>query len=233
MPLRGPTIYRRINRPDPELSRSFAGISSATVHESLPKGGTNVMHHSLKPVRLGMKVSGPAVTVESALADNLTVHVALTLCQPGDVLVVDAHGTAGVMFGAQMAYQAMRHGIAGIVVDGAVRDTEEIGRMGFPTFASLVSPLGSSKSTPGSVNVPVKCGGVLVTPGDIVVGDDDGVVVVPRAAAAGVLVRARARAEKEEKTRALYDQGKTSMELNGYDRLLEEKNISILDGPEG
>ena len=218
-------VVKSIQRPDPELVKSFSGIGVATIHESIGKETNNVMHHSIKPIKDGMKLVGPAITVDSFPADNLMVHVAMTLCRPGDVLVVNGHGMPGVMFGGQMAFQSAQHGIAGIIVDGAIRDSEELKNMGFACFASFVSPLGSAKGTPGSVNVPIQCGGVLVNPGDLVVGDDDGVVVVPKPIARDVLARARSRMEKEEKARDLYKQGTTSMKLNEFDKLLKAKGV--------
>lgn len=216
---------KNVSRPEKDLVNSFVGIGTATIHESVGKEINNVMDNAIKPLKRGTELVGPAITVDSFPADNLTVHVAMTLCKPGDVLVVNGHGSIGVMFGAQMAFQAMQHGIAGIVVDGAVRDSEELRNMGFPCFARYISPLGSAKSTPGSVNVPIQCGGVIVNPGDLIVGDDDGVVVVAKDTAGEVVKRAKARDEKEAKTRELFRQGKTSMELNNYEKILKEKGV--------
>lgn len=225
-------IVKNIDRPDRGLVESFAKIGIATIHESMGKEMNTVMHHSIRPIRNGMKLLGAAVTVDSFPADNLTLHVGMTLCKKGDVLVVNGHGIPGVMFGAQMAFQCIQHGVAGIVVDGAVRDSEELVAMGFPTFAKIISPLGSAKSTPGSVNVPVQCGGVLVNPGDIIVGDDDGVVVIPRTIAAETLERSKVRLTKEEKAKQEYARGKTSMELNEFEKILKARGVREVDSLE-
>lgn len=225
-------IVRNIERPDPETVRAFSSIGTATVHECIGKEINSVMDHSIKPIGKGMKLSGPAVTVESFPADNLMVHAAMTLCKRGDVLVVNGHGMPGVMFGGQMAFQAREHGIAGIVVDGAVRDSEEILGMNFPCYARYVSPLGSAKGTPGSINIPIQCGGVLVNPGDIVVGDDDGVVVVPRKMLGEVLERSKQRLEKEAKAREQFKLGATSMDLNDLGKILKAKGVREVESVE-
>jgi 4-hydroxy-4-methyl-2-oxoglutarate aldolase len=220
-----PVIVKNFERPDSNLVSAFSEIGVATIHECIGKETNNAMDYAIKPIERGMKLAGPAVTVDSFLADNITVHVAMTLCKPGDILVVNGHGMPGVMFGGQMATQSMEHKIGGIVVDGAVRDSQEIRKIGFPCFAKIISPIGSAKSTPGSINIPIHCGGVLVTPGDVIVGDDDGVVVVPRKQAREVLEKARKRLEKEEKDRELYRKGMTSAQMNEFDKILKAKGV--------
>jgi 4-hydroxy-4-methyl-2-oxoglutarate aldolase len=222
-------MVRNVERPDPRVIQAYSEIGVATIHESLGKETNNVMHHSIKPIARGMKLLGPAVTIDSFPADNLTVHVGMVYCKPGDVMVVNGHGMEGVMFGAQMAFQSKHSGIAGIVVDGAVRDSEEIATMQFPCFASLISPLGSAKGTPGSINVPIQCGGVLVNPGDLIVGDGDGVVVVPKKTVSETLERARKRQNKEEQDRKLYENGATSYQLNRFEEILKAKGVKQVE----
>ncbi len=222
-------IVKSIDRLNPELINSFKDLSAATIHESIGKDTSNVMDYTIKPIAEGMKVVGSALTVESFPADNLTVHVAMTLAKPGDVLVVNGHGMPGVMFGAQMAFQSIQSKVAGIVVDGAVRDSSEIKQMRFPCFTKIVSPLGSAKGTPGSINIPIQCGGVLVNPGDLIVGDDDGVVVVPKKLAAEVHARSISRMEKEKKDRDLFLSGMTSMKMYEFEKILKAKQVKEVD----
>jgi 4-hydroxy-4-methyl-2-oxoglutarate aldolase len=223
-------IVRDIDRPDKALINEFRNLAVATIHESIGKETSNVMDQAIKPIERGMKLLGPALTVDSFPADNSTVHFAMTLCKKGDVLVVNGHGMLGVMFGSQMCFQCKVAGVSGIIVDGAIRDSEEIRKMNFPCFTKYISPLGSNKATVGSINIPIQCGGVIVTPGDLILGDDDGVVVVPRKSLSEVLVRAKERTEKEEKTKELLLKGETSVQLNHFENLLKSsKEIERLE----
>lgn len=218
-------VVREIKRPPADVVERFRGLGAATVHEALGKETANVMDWPIKPIHSGMKVAGPAVTALCFPSDNITVHKALTLVSPGDVLVIDGHGVPGAMWGGQLSYQAKIWGLSGVVVDGSVRDVEEIRRMNFSCFARLVTPMGSAKGTPGSVNVPVQCGGVLVSPGDIVLGDDDGVVVVPRDMAESVLARSQERLKKEEAMRELFEQRRTSFDIYGFEKTFAQKGV--------
>src|SRR5579884_1423922 len=195
-------IVKSFERPDQKLVNEFAGIGVATIHESLGKENTSVMDPSIKPLKGGMKLLGPALTVDCFHGDNLTLHIAMALSNPGDILVVDA----------------------------SVRDSEEIRASGFPCFARFVSPIGTAKNTIGSVNVPIQCGGVVVNPGDLVAGDDDGVVVVPRRAISEVIEKARKRLEKEAKDREQFKLGKTSMDLNpSFQKVLIESGVKQVE----
>ncbi len=218
-------VYRDFQRPPPEIVNAFKEFGASTVYESIGREYRCVMDPAIKPIAPDTKLVGPALTVHCYPGDNITVHRAMALAKPGDVIVVAAGGQIGVMWGGLMSYQAMKQGIAGVVVDGSVRDVAEIRRMGFPVFARYISPIGSTKLHPGSINVPVICGGVLVRPGDLIVGDDDGVVVVPREILNEVLERARQREKRERETLTLYDQGKTSYELYGFDKVFREKGV--------
>ncbi|MDJ0275178.1 MAG: 4-carboxy-4-hydroxy-2-oxoadipate aldolase/oxaloacetate decarboxylase [Nitrososphaerota archaeon] len=218
-------VYRDFQRPPKEVVDAFRELGASTVYESIGKEYRCVMDPAIKPIAPDTKLVGPALTVHCYPGDNVTVHKAMTLAKQGDVLVIAAGGQIAVMWGGLMSYQAMRQGIAGVVVDGSVRDVAEIRRMGFPVFARHVSPIGSTKLHPGSINVPVICGGVLVRPGDLIVADDDGVVVVPREIINDVLERARQREQRERENRKLYDQGKTSYEIYGFDKVFREKGV--------
>ncbi|MGA2286807.1 MAG: hypothetical protein ABSG55_11145 [Dehalococcoidia bacterium] len=218
-------VLRSIKRLPSKVVESFEGLSSSTIYESIPRTVESVMDASIKPIGSEMRLLGSALTVQSLPADNITVHKAMTLAQPGDVLVVSAYGMIGVMWGAQMTYQAIKQGIAGIVVDGSVRDTYEIRKMGFPCFAKMTSPIGSTKEFPGYINFSIVCGGVKVNPGDIVVGDDDGVVVVPQELATEVQEKAKEREARESDARRQMDEGKTSFEIYNFDKVFREKGV--------
>ncbi|MCS7143120.1 MAG: 4-carboxy-4-hydroxy-2-oxoadipate aldolase/oxaloacetate decarboxylase [Aigarchaeota archaeon] len=219
-------VYRDFPRPPREVIEGFKELSATTVYESIGQNIRSVMDPAIKPIAQDTKLVGPALTVLCYPGDNITVHKSMTIAKPGDVLVIEAGGQIGVMWGGLMSYQAMKCGIAGVVVDGSVRDVTEIRRMGFPVFARHISPISSTKLHPGSINVPVVCGGVLVKPGDVIIGDDDGVVVVPREQAAEVLERARARAKRESDILREYDRGRTSFELYGFEKVFKERGVA-------
>ena len=152
----------------------------------------------IQPLAKSMKVAGPAFTVEVRPGDNLMIHAALALAKPGDVIVVDGKGDLScALTGALMAAQAQKAGIAGFVIDGAVRDTEECARGGFPIFAAGANPNGPLKNSGGRINWPVSLAGTAVNPGDLIVGDADGVVVVPREMAAEIVGAAQAKVDME------------------------------------
>ncbi len=209
-------------RPPRELVAAIRSLSTPTALECL-KGPFN-MSSEIKPLWPGAKLAGAALTVACRVADNLTLHKAIELAKPGDVIVVDAGGykEAGGMWGEIMALAARKRGVEGAVIDGAARDTAVLRAMGFPVFARTSSPGPTTKKTFGSINEPVVCGGVLVAPGDIILGDDDGVVVIPRARAADVVALGRARDEREAHIKQLIEQGKTTMEIFGFDKVLRD-----------
>jgi len=167
-------------------------------------------------------MAGAALTALCHAGDNLTIHKALEIAVEGDVLVVDAGNYRGCgLWGEITSLAAHKKGVEGLVVSGAVRDAQAIERLGFPVFSLGVSPSGSTKEFLGPINRPVSCGGVLVSPGDIVVGDDDGVVVVPKEIAADILPRCEEREEKEKKVKELIEQGRTTVEVYGFDKTIE------------
>jgi 4-hydroxy-4-methyl-2-oxoglutarate aldolase len=161
-------------------------------------GRCNGMIAEIKPAWPGAKLVGTALTVRTFPADNLMIHRAVPLAKPGDILVVNAGGYRDyAVFGDLLGLSCKVHGLAGVLIDGATRDAEGLQALGFPVFARSVLPAGPFKDSPGSINVPVSCGGVPVQPGDIIVGDADGVMVVPQAEAADVLAKAQAAVAKE------------------------------------
>ena len=191
----------RILPPPPRLDASlvdaFRGLASSNVADAM--GRFNFMDPGIRS-RSGLPLCGLAITVNARPGDNLMVHKALQLAQSGDIVVVSTNGnTTSAVFGELMCRTAVAAGIGGLVVDGAIRDAEGITALGFAAFSRTVTPGGCDKDGPGEINVPVSCGGAVVHPGDIVVGDADGVAVVPRADAAEVLELVRALVRNEEK----------------------------------
>ena len=179
-------------------------------------GGRGVMDAGIHPLDRHMQMAGRALTVACAAGDNLTIHKAVVLAQPGDVLVINCGGylNAGV-FGEMLALSCMARGIAGVVIDGSCRDVNDLIELGFPTFVRGVNPRGTIKDTCGAVGGEVLCGGVTVRSGDIVVGDCDGVVVIPQEEAEEILDKALAKKKREDEMRPLLRAGGTTAELLG------------------
>jgi 4-hydroxy-4-methyl-2-oxoglutarate aldolase len=221
-------IYRHIPRPDVQAVKLLGELGAATVHEA--QGRTGVMFPYMRPISLSAKVSGAAVTVSCHPGDNLMIHAAVEVCKPGDVLVVvtTSESTDG-MFGDLLGTSCQAHGVAGLIIDAGVRDTAELTAIKFPVWAKAISPQGTVKASPGSVNVPVVCAGVLVNPGDVIVGDADGVVVVPRATAAEVAKAGQQRVAKEEKTRERLAAGELGVDFYGLRDKLEELGVEYVD----
>lgn len=205
---------------------AYASVASATAHEAMERRGA--LDSSIKPVRRGMKVLGPAFTCVCPPGDNLTLHAALKMAKAGDVIVCASAGfTEQGLFGDVMASCAMGKGIGGLVVDGGVRDGATIAEIGFPVFARALSIKGSVKETLGALNKPIVAGGVLVEPGDLVIGDDDGVCIVPKAEIAAIAVASKTREEKEARFRRELLQGKTTWDMLNLSELLRKKGIEL------
>ena len=182
------------------------------------------MDSRVKGLSQGMKVVGPALTVKVPLIDNLMIHKALTLVKPGDVMVIDGGGDhAWALLGFLMVSTAIKLGLSGMVVDGCIRDAAEIRAAGFPLFAAGINPNGPMKEGPGEINFPIQCGGQLVHPGDMIVADDDGVVVVPQAHAAETVDKVKALIAREEKRLAEIADGVTTRP--GLDEMLKQKGL--------
>ncbi|MBQ3447053.1 MAG: 4-carboxy-4-hydroxy-2-oxoadipate aldolase/oxaloacetate decarboxylase [Synergistaceae bacterium] len=186
-----------------------------------------VMHSSIKPIDPASHVLGRAVTARCYPGDNLVLHQAMYAAKPGDVLVLDCHGyTEAGHFGDIMALACKIRGIAGVILDGSCRDSQDIKAMGFPMFVKAFNPSGTVKKSLGEINVPVICGGVEVRPGDIVAGDCDGVVVVPREFEDEVFAAALAKFEKEAHIVEQLKAGMTTLEIYGFNELIGRlKNI--------
>jgi 4-hydroxy-4-methyl-2-oxoglutarate aldolase len=226
----GPCVIATIERPPAELTAALAEFDVATVHEAYRQRG--LLDPGIRPIAHGQRSCGPAVTSLNHPGDNLMLHAAVAVCQPGDVLVVatTAPSTDG-MLGELLAAQCKARGIVAVVLDAGTRDSAQLREMGFPVWARAISAAGTVKATPGWVNVPVVCGGVIVNPGDLVVGDDDGVVVVARADVAEVVEAARARTERERAARARYERGELSLDVNNLRDVLQRLGVTFVDGP--
>lgn len=223
-----PRIVRNITRPDPAVARALGEFGVATVHEA--QGRKGLMRPYLRPIYPDARVAGPALTISSHPGDNLMLHAAVELCKPGDVLVVTttSESTDG-MFGELLAVSFHAHGAAGLITDAGVRDSAELAAMKFPIWARAISAQGTVKSAPGSVNIPVVCGGAIVNPGDIIVADADGVVVVAAAEAAQVVSLAAQRVAKENKTRERLRSGELGLDIYGLRAKLQELGVEYLD----
>lgn len=194
--LTAPAIRTVIDRSAAVYAEEFASLGVATVHESQARSG--LLHPTVHPIAEGQRAAGTAVTCLNHPGDNLMLLAALEQCQAGDILVVGHLGpsSAGVV-GEIIASILLSKQVAGLVVDGGVRDTRELRKLGLPVWSTAISAAGTTKSGAGWVNFPIVAAGALVNPGDVVVADDDGVVVVPKTEAAEVLTRAKTRFERE------------------------------------
>lgn len=202
-------ILRDFERVSPALVRQASGFQAAILADV--NGRRGALHGRVVALRPTMKLAGPALTVDVRPGDNLMIHAAMALARPGDVLVIDGKGdrTAALM-GTIMMTACRQLGIAGVVIDGSVRDSLEIEEMGFPVFCAGTNPNGPTKNVPGRIGHPITCGGVQVRSGDLVVADADGVVVIERERAEGLLPLARRKVEDEGTRIAQIKQGNTS-----------------------
>jgi len=201
---------------DAALLEAARECAVSDLHEVLPSSERSAatMSERMRPLALGIRMAGRAITVRPAPGDNLMLHRALKLAHAGDVLVVAADGVPGAQWGYLAALHAERVGIAGVVVHGNIRDADDLNRMRYPVWSTAIHPAHPEKKAPGEVNVTVLCDGVTVHPGDLVVADGDGVIVVPRALAAEAVAATRRRAAEEKGAAERIAQGATLWDLH-------------------
>jgi 4-hydroxy-4-methyl-2-oxoglutarate aldolase len=192
-------VIKEFERVAPQVVQRASGFAASILADVAGRRGT--LDGRIQPLSAGMRLAGPAFTIEVRPGDNLMIHAAMSLAKPGDVLVIDgkADRTCALM-GSIMINACKKLGLGGVVIDGAVRDTEELREIGFPVYAICANPNGPTKFVPGRINWPISCGGIAVRPGDLVVGDGDGVVVIEREKA-GSLLEAAAQKVAEERAR--------------------------------
>lgn len=213
-------VIHQIQRPAQEILDRFRGIGTATVHEA--SGRKGYVDCAIKPIAKGVRICGPAFTVQCHPKDNLMLHKALERAQPGDVIVATVGGYyEGGYWGELMATSAMARKLGGLAIDGCVRDSAEMIRMGFPIFCRGFCILGTAKGTLGLINHPTLFGGTTVNPGDIILGDDDGMVIVDRLTCEEVLEKSLARVAAEEKKALQLAAGMSSVEFNKLGRVFE------------
>jgi 4-hydroxy-4-methyl-2-oxoglutarate aldolase len=222
-------VVRDFPRTEATTLAGLAELGVSTVHEA--DGRRGALAPAIRPVQDGARIAGSAVTVSCQPGDNLMIHAAVETCRPGDVLVVTttSPSTDG-MIGELLATSLRAHGVIGVVIDAGVRDVAELRAMRFPVWARAISPQGTVKASPGSVNVPVICGGQAVRPGDAVVADDDGVVVVPRDRAETVLGAGRQREANEAGKRERLAAGELGVDMYDLRTLLAKLSVTYVDG---
>jgi 4-hydroxy-4-methyl-2-oxoglutarate aldolase len=224
-------VVRNIDRADADVVKRLGALGVATVHEAYGRSG--LMKPYLRPAWAGGEAAGTAVTVLAHPGDNWMIHVAVEQCRPGDILVVgcSADNTDG-MFGDLLATSLKARGVVGLVIDAGCRDVKSLREMGFPVWSKAISARGTVKATLGAVNIPVVCAGINVEPGDAVIADDDGVVVVGRKEAAEVAAKGEKRQADEEGKRTLLASGALGLDMYNMREPLAKAGLVYVDKPE-
>jgi len=221
-------VYENITRTDPNTANELGKFGVATIHEA--QGRKGLMAPYMRPIYPGTRISGTAITVSVPPCDNWMIHVAAEIVKPGDILVVapTSYSDAGY-FGDLLATLLMSRGVRALIIDAGVRDIADLQKMGFPVWSKCISAQGTVKEVVGSVNIPIVCGGQIVNPGDTIIADDDGVVVVERHEADDILTKSAQREDKEAVIRRRYAAGELGLDMNNMRPALAAKGLVYPD----
>ncbi len=217
-------VIKKIQKPTSELIKGFREISVATIYEA--SGRKGAVDYRIKPIEKGLKICGTALTVQCGPGDNLMLHKALEVAEEGDIIVANTGGAIEYGYwGELMAVSALARKVKGLAIDGCVRDSQDIIEMGFPVFSRGLCIRGTKKEALGLINYPLNFGGVVVNPGDIIIGDDDGLVIVSKAEAEKVLENSRKRVKAEVEKASILAEGITSVEYNKLGQVFEKLGL--------
>ncbi|MFC5559843.1 4-carboxy-4-hydroxy-2-oxoadipate aldolase/oxaloacetate decarboxylase [Ureibacillus thermophilus] len=221
-------VIKDFERPSRKIIETFKEFDVSTVYEAQGKQG--LFHHSIKPVQYGKTICGPAVTVTCPAGDNLMIHAAIEVCKPGDILVVSTIGeSVSGMIGELIVRALMYRGVQGLIIEAGIRDLRAIRELEFPVWSKSVYSEGTTKNRGGWVNAPAICGGVEVNPGDIILADDDGVVVVKKEDIDSTLEATQKRIEKEQGTKEKIAKGELSLDFYQLREVLQKENVIYYD----